>query len=571
MGMFQNFPWTNFHDLNLDWILEEVKKLKEAGGYSPENPPPYPVTSVNGKTGAVVLFNEQEGVYVRFPDSENDQWNIYRLVDGVPAGIQFSATLPAKRMQGSNRFAIYDEGNPPPYPVTSVNGKTGAVVLFSDHDGAYIQFPDSNLSQWNVYRIIDEQTNGIQFHKNGAAVRMQGNNRYQIYDQGNPPPYPVTSVNGQTGAAETPFTDHTDDVLEFVAGAVGASWGLKRTINTDTTDEAEVEFTLQVNDSTGAPEAYIASGETVKKLLTEDDIPSSSGVVSVNGLTGVVTLNGANLPATPDTQQTVAQAIAAEAQARAEADTSQKNNIAKIRADVIADGAGAHNAIYRGKYLGSSVTAEQWEAIRSGTFAGLFIGDYWTINGVNWRIAAFDYWVNANSLSTHHVVIVPDTNLVSSPLNSTHTTAGAYYNSDFRTGNNSNTGRATAIAAVNATFGSGNILTYKDYLHSAVVDGHPSGQEWADCTVELMNEEMVYGGHIFAPIGPGTSVYSNYTTSKSQLPLFQHDHSRISNRDTWWLRSVVSDTHFAVVVNDGSAANLGAGNSRGVRPAFGIC
>lgn len=341
MGLFENFPYTNLHDLNLDWILQEVKKLKEAGGYSPENPPPYPVTSVNGKTGAVVLFNEQEGVYVRFPDSDNDQWNIYRLVNGVPAGIQFSATLPAKRMQGSNRFAIYDEGNPPPYPVTSVNGKTGAVILFSDHDGAYIQFPDSDLSQWNVYRIIDEQTNGIQFHKDGAAVRMQGTNRYQIYDEGNPPPYPVTSVNGQTGAAETPFTDHTDDVLEFVAGAVGASWGLKRTINTGSdTDEAEVEFTLQLNDSTGAPEAYIASGETVKKLLTEDDIPSSSGVVSVNGLTGVVTLNGANLPAAPDTQQTVGQAISAEAQARTLADTSLKDNITKVQnglAYIVAD------------------------------------------------------------------------------------------------------------------------------------------------------------------------------------------------------------------------------------------
>lgn len=353
MGLFENFPYTNLHDLNLNWILEEVKKLKEEGGYSPENPPPYPVTSVNGKTGAVVLFDEQEGVYVRFPDSENDQWNIYRLVKGVPAGIQFSATLPATRMQGSNRFAIYDEGNPPPYPVTSVNGKTGAVILFSDHDGAYIQFPDSTLSQWNVYRIIDKQTNGIQFHKDGAAVRMQGTNRYQIYDQGNPPPYPVTSVNGLTGAAETPFTDHTDDVLEFVAGAVGASWGLKRTINTGSaTDEAEVEFTLQLNDSTGNPEAYIASGETVKKLLTEDDIPSSSGVVSVNGLTGVVTLNGGNLPAAPDTLQTVGQAIAAEAQARTQADTSLNDNIVKLTEGVaiIVDGDTAAVAVPVGGY-----------------------------------------------------------------------------------------------------------------------------------------------------------------------------------------------------------------------------
>lgn len=232
--------------------------------------------------------------------------------------------------------------------------------------------------------------------------------------------------------------------------------------------------------------------------------------------------------------------------------------------------AGFHNSVYRGKSLGTSVTAEQWAAIKAGTFEDLFIGDYWTINSVAWRIAAFDYWYNVNSLSTHHVVIVPDSNLTSAPMNSTNTTSGAYYNSDFRTGNNSNTGRATAITAVNNAFGSSHILTYKDYLHSAVTDGHPSGHEWADCTVELMNEEMVYGAHIFAPIGPGTLVYNNYTTSKSQLPLFRHEHSRIANRANWWLRSVVSGAHFAYVLANGGAAEGGAGGGVGVRPAFGI-
>ena len=232
--------------------------------------------------------------------------------------------------------------------------------------------------------------------------------------------------------------------------------------------------------------------------------------------------------------------------------------------------AGFHNSLYRGKSLGTSVTADQWAQIGAGTFDDMFIGDYWTINNVVWRIAAFDYWINANSLSKHHVVIVPDTNLTSAQMNSTNTTSGAYYNSDFRTGNNSNTGRATAITAVNNAFGSAHILTYKDYLHSAVTDGHPSGQEWADCTVELMNEEMVYGTHIFAPIGTGASVFSNYTTSKSQLPLFQHDHSRISNRAYWWLRSVVSGSNFASVANYGYATIYGASTSLGVRPAFGI-
>ena len=52
--------------------------------------------------------------------------------------------------------------------------------------------------------------------------------------------------------------------------------------------------------------------------------------------------------------------------------------------------AGAHNAIYRGKNLGTSVTTAQYNAIKAGTFDDLYIGDYWVINGKTWRIAAFD-------------------------------------------------------------------------------------------------------------------------------------------------------------------------------------
>lgn len=240
--------------------------------------------------------------------------------------------------------------------------------------------------------------------------------------------------------------------------------------------------------------------------------------------------------------------------------------------------AGFHNSIYRGKDVTSYLTdGSLWGRIAGSSpyslFEDLFIGDYFVANGVTWRIAAFDYWLNVNSYSTHHIVIVPDNNLATCAMNDQtahgkHTTEGAYYNSDFRKGLNGVTGRATAITAINNAFGSSHIITYKDYLHSAVVDGHPSGQEWADCTVELMNEEMVYGTHIFAPIGPGTSVYANYTTSKSQLPLFQHDHSRISNRANWWLRSVVSASNFANVNNNGNANNNNAGYSYGVRPDF---
>ena len=234
--------------------------------------------------------------------------------------------------------------------------------------------------------------------------------------------------------------------------------------------------------------------------------------------------------------------------------------------------AGFHNSVYRGKYLGTSVTAEQYAAISAGTFDDLFIGDYWTINGVNWRIAAFDYWYNitGDNINVHHVVIVPDTNLTNAKMNNSNITTGAYVGSDFYTGANSNTGRADALAAVNSAFGSGHILTYKEYLNNAVTDGHPSGEVLADCKVELMNEEMVYGCKIFEPMANGTAVYSNYTMSKSQLPLFQHDHSRICNRANWWLRGVVSSLIFACVSSRGSANYSGASSSAGVRPAFAI-
>ena len=46
-------PYTNFHDLNLDWVLKVIKKA-----FTPDNPPPYPVKSVNGMTGDVTVTGD---------------------------------------------------------------------------------------------------------------------------------------------------------------------------------------------------------------------------------------------------------------------------------------------------------------------------------------------------------------------------------------------------------------------------------------------------------------------------------------------------------------------------------
>jgi len=229
------------------------------------------------------------------------------------------------------------------------------------------------------------------------------------------------------------------------------------------------------------------------------------------------------------------------------------------------DNAGAHNSIYRGKNLGTTVTEEQWEAISSGTFTDLYIGDYWVIGGVNWRIAAFDYYLNCGdtSFTKHHAVIVPDTCLYNAQMNTTNVTTGAYKGSAMYTAN-----LTQAKSTINSAFGSSHVLSHRIYLSNATSNGRASAGEWTDSTVDLMCEHMVYGSGIFSPVSDGSNVPNNYRVEKGQLPLFALEPSRICNRAAWWLRDVITAANFASVNNDGNASSNNASNSLGVRPAF---
>ena len=190
-------------------------------------------------------------------------------------------------------------------------------------------------------------------------------------------------------------------------------------------------------------------------------------------------------------------------------------------APLLFENAGAHNAIYRGKSLGSSVTSAQYAAISSGKFTDLYIGDYWTIGGVNYRIAAFDYYLNCGDTNTtkHHVVLVPDTCLYTYKMNDTNITTGGYVGSKMY-----KEGLTQAKNTIKAAF-SGHVLSHRVYLTNATANGRPSAGAWCDSEVDLMCEEMVYGGGIFRPTSDGTNVPSNYRIEKSQLPLFAHEPS----------------------------------------------
>lgn len=236
----------------------------------------------------------------------------------------------------------------------------------------------------------------------------------------------------------------------------------------------------------------------------------------------------------------------------------------------VAENAGAHNAIYRGKYLGDTYTDAQKTAIRNGKFTDLYIGDYWTIGGVNYRIAAFDYYLNTGdtACTDHHIVIVPDTALATGKMNNTNITTGAYVGSDFYTGNNSNTAKATAISTIESAFGSGYILSHRNNFGNATSNGYTSGTVWTDSKVDLMTEQNVYGCKIFGDVMNGTASPAAYSLDRSVFPLFMLNPALLTNGQTWWLRDVASTQYFSLVGNNGLCSCYVAGNSYGFRPAF---
>ena len=228
------------------------------------------------------------------------------------------------------------------------------------------------------------------------------------------------------------------------------------------------------------------------------------------------------------------------------------------------DNAYAHNSIYRGKYLGTSYTAAQQVAVSAGTFEDLYIGDYWTIGGINYRIAAFNYFRNVGdtNFTTNHITIVPDTQLYTARMNETNTTVGGYTGSEMRT-----TNLSTAITTINNAFPS-RVVTHRQILVNAAASGVASGWAWTGSSVELMNEVMVYGTGAWgvSSIGNGYNVAS----SNGRLPLFVFRQDLVNNRQSYWLRDVASATAFALVRSYGYASYNVASYVSGVRPAFSI-
>ena len=178
-----NYPWTNLHELNLNWILNQIRLLsKQISKFvnltATAHSVPYgeePTVEVTGGTGSDP-YNLDFGI----PESQSSAVN---TVNGQSGDVVITASDVG--LGNVDNIQQYSATNPPPYPVTSVNGMTGDVIVSGGGGGGDVL----SVNGKNGVVVLDKTDIGL------------GNvDNVQQYSATNPPPYPVTEVNGMTGS-----------------------------------------------------------------------------------------------------------------------------------------------------------------------------------------------------------------------------------------------------------------------------------------------------------------------------------------------------------------------------------
>lgn len=227
---------------------------------------------------------------------------------------------------------------------------------------------------------------------------------------------------------------------------------------------------------------------------------------------------------------------------------------------------------YRGKNLGSEFTQEQKNAISSGTFDDLYIGDYWKIQDNEWLIADINYWDGY----PNHLAIVPVFNMYETRMNSTSSYSYGYTGCEMYLNNLKN-----ALTTIKNIFGS-NILTHSEVLVNAVANDGTSGSSInVDVEICLMTEPMIYGFRNAGSTNDGTQnegqMANSYTIDYSQLASFRLNPKLIKLLDkdkndyvTYWLRDVGAINKVVYIDEHGAAHKGNPVLGAGVRPVFGI-
>lgn len=270
--------------------------------------------------------------------------------------------------------------------------------------------------------------------------------------------------------------------------------------------------------------------------------------------------------------------------------------------------------IYRGKYLGSSLTEAQLTEIYNGTFKDMFIGDYWTINNIDYVIADIDYFYkrgNSDQKTTHHLVLMPRRPMDFASMCEADEYVSYQWDTEEGFSNSpsylASTMYTTELENIISTLESAfdDALMEMETIKIAAVsdsdyNGFPVSSQVIHTKASLLSEPMVYGHNAYAMCNDSQSqsTYS-YISGESeevepavsggyetfQLSIFKLNPSFavceipviIEGQNTgllsqvdWWLSDLINGprVRFACVSGLGIPAYEDANQELGVRPYF---
>lgn len=186
-GAFPKLPYSTMQQLNLDWILDRIRRFlpdtgtkgqvltrtKDGAAWVDPEAASGTVSSVNGKTGAVVLTASDVGA--------------------LPSSYQ----APVTSVNGMTGDVVISGGG----SVDSVNGKTGEVVLTAADVGA---LPESYVPPAAPVQSVNGQTGAVQLIIPDSTSDLTNDSGFITAAQA-AAAAPVQSVNGQTGAVTIGF------------------------------------------------------------------------------------------------------------------------------------------------------------------------------------------------------------------------------------------------------------------------------------------------------------------------------------------------------------------------------
>lgn len=215
-----------------------------------------------------------------------------------------------------------------------------------------------------------------------------------------------------------------------------------------------------------------------------------------------------------------------------------------------------HRSVFRGKNLGSEYTEAQQKMVLDGTFDDIWVGDYWEIDGIKYRVADIDdrlhtkqYYGNHFELvEEHSIAIIPDNVIMTDPIHfySSTTVPNTYTYAQCLMYNNALTNTGYWPTTIRNFFS--NCVWKRPITYMSGRNGYkkPDLRYLENPTVG-----MIFGTYPFA----STEIYSNDTKQLALFALQPNLSQGIESDGTeasYWTRdiNILSNYPICVSVND---------------------